>query len=121
MIITSIDLLCDTVVMLTVTYDIGAKFLMCNKIDEFITKRDNLSSIILSLGRKIESLRVARTLEFGLQSLPLTEDVRAILIQQVANALSLKRDELLVLESQITWNEHPRTIEALAEKEERHD
>jgi hypothetical protein len=103
--ITSIDILCDSIVMLTVTYDIGARFLMCNKINEFITKRDNLGSIILSLGRKIESLRVAKDITFGLQSLPLTEDVREILIQQVANELSLKRDELLVLETQITWKE----------------
>ena len=105
MIITSIDLLCDSVVMLTVTYDIGARFLMWNKIDEFITKRDNLSSIILSLGRKVESLKVAKTLQFGLHSIPLTEDVREILLQHVANELSLKRDELLALESQITWKE----------------
>lgn len=103
--VTSIDLLCDSIAMLTVTYDIGARFLMCNKLDEFIAKRDNLNSLILSLGRKVESLKVAKTLQFGLHSIPLTEDVRAILIQQVANALSLKRDELLALEAQITWKE----------------
>jgi len=93
--------------MLTVTYDIGARFLMCNKLDAFIAKRDTLQRLILSLARKIDHLRAAKDITFGLQSLPLTEEVREILIQQVANELSLKRDELLVLESQITWNEAP--------------